>query len=339
MAKKTSLLVVGVGSIGERHVRCFQATGRADVAVCDINAALLEEVAARYSVAQAYSSLDDALAQRFDAAVICAPAHLHTPFAQQLADHGVHLLIEKPLAVETAGLAELHRTIQARKLSAAVAYVTRAHPALAAMKAALDDGQFGPPVQIVATCGQHFPTYRPAYRDIYYAAHATGGGAVQDALTHVLNAGQWLVGPAERVAADVAHQVLPGVDVEDTAHVLARHGNVLGSYTLNQHQAPNESSLTVVCERGAARFESHNKRWRWMTEPNQPWQDETFPELERDTLFVRQAHTFLDVLEKGAPPLCDFSAGLTTLLTARAILQAAKEQRWVEVQTAEEVLH
>ena len=57
-------------------------------------------------------------------------------------------------------------------------------------------GRFGEPVQIVATCGQHFPHYRPAYRDTYYRDRRTGGGAVQDALTHIINAGEWLVGPA-----------------------------------------------------------------------------------------------------------------------------------------------
>ena len=46
------------------------------------------------------------------------------------------------------------------------------------------------------------------------------------------------------------------MDVEDTVHVLARHGDVLASYSLNQHQAPNEVTLTVVCERGTVRWEA-----------------------------------------------------------------------------------
>ena len=69
----------------------------------------------------------------------------------------------------------------------------------AAMKAALDSGRFGRPVQLVAVCGQHFPTYRPAYREIYYRDRATGGGAIQDAITHVLNLGEWLIGPVDRL--------------------------------------------------------------------------------------------------------------------------------------------
>ena len=40
-------------------------------------------------------------------------------------------------------------------------------------------------------------------------------------------------------------------------HVLARHDDVLANYSLNQHQAPNELTLTVVCERGTLRVELH----------------------------------------------------------------------------------
>jgi predicted dehydrogenase len=50
---------------------------------------------------------------------------------------------------------------------------------------------------------------------------------VQDALTHTINAAQWLVGNIDRVVADAAHLALEGVDVEDTVNVLARHGGVL----------------------------------------------------------------------------------------------------------------
>ena len=149
---------------------------------------------------------------------------------------------------------QLRDILQSRGLVAAVGYDLRAHPLLQEMKKAIASGRFGQPVQIVAACGQHFPTYRPAYPDNHYRDRATGGGAIQDALTHILNASEWLVGPIDRVWADAAHQILDGVDVEDTVHVLTRQGDVLGCYSLNQHQAPSEMTLTVVCRQGTVRF-------------------------------------------------------------------------------------
>jgi predicted dehydrogenase len=325
------VLIIGAGSIGQRHVRCFQQTGRAQVSLCETNSAVREEVAARYGIGDVFAEFDAALESAFDAAVICTPAHLHVPMATKLAERGAHLLIEKPLSTNVDGVDRLRETVSQRSIVAALAYVYRAHPVLAAMRRAIVEGRFGRPVQLVVVAGQHFPHYRPAYRDIYYNNRATGGGAIQDALTHVINAAEWLIGPITQLAADAAHQVLEGVEVEDTVGVIARHGPVLASYSLNQHQAPNEVTITVVCERGTARFEMHRCRWRWTTAPDEPWHDEAAEPLERDALFVTQAHAFLDAVEGKHAPLCTLDEGLQTLRVNLAILSAADSRAWQTV--------
>ena len=128
--------------------------------------------------------------------------------------------------------------------------------------------------------------------------------------------------------ADVAHQVLAGTDVEDTAHVLARHGRVLASYSLNQHQAANETTITVICERGVARFEYHENRWRSMTTPGGEWSDHGGEPLERDTLFVRQANAFLDAIEGRAAVPCSPDEAAQTLRVNLGILASAREGAW-----------
>lgn len=331
MSEPKKVLVIGVGSIGERHLRCFQNTGRATMSICEVNADLRLRIADQYRVRQAYPDLDAALADRHDAAVICTPANWHISMATRLAEAGVDLLIEKPLSTSLEGIDQLRETIQKRGVKTAVAYVQRAQPTLEAMKQAIDSGRFGTPVELVVACGQHFPTYRPAYRQIYYRDRATGGGAIQDAMTHMVNAAEWLVGPVKKVAADAAHQVLEGVDVEDTVHVLARHGRVLASYSLNQHQAPNELTLTVIGDRGACRWELHQNRWRWMLKAGDSWQDEEFGPAERDTVFVRQANAFLDMLDGKRPPLCSLDEAIQTLRVNLAILAAVQEGSWQRI--------
>jgi predicted dehydrogenase len=331
MSDPKAVLVVGVGSIGERHVRCFQGTRRVRLGICETNADLRRRVAQQYGVTRSYAELEQACNDGYDAAVVATPAHLHVPMAIRLAQAGMHLLVEKPLGTGLDRVDALQRELRRRGLVAAVAYVLRHHPALRAMKEAIDSGRFGEPVQLVAAAGQHFPTYRPAYREIYYTDHATGGGAIQDALTHVVNAGEWLVGPIDSLVADAAHQVLERVEVEDTVGLLARHGRVLASYGLNQHQAPNEWTTTVVCRRGTARFELHEHRWRWMTEPDQPWQMGTFAPIERDAMFVAQAHAFLDAVDGLAPPACTLDEGVATLRANLAALASVRERRWQTV--------
>jgi predicted dehydrogenase len=337
MSDPQHVLIVGVGSIGERHLRCFQATGRAEVSFVEINDGLRATISERYDV-RGFADLETAIAdhagtlhppvRKITAAVIATPANRHLEIAIRLADAGVHLLIEKPLSTSTDGADLLTRLASERGLVVGVAYVLRCSPALAAMREAVLSGRFGKPVEIVAVCGQHFPTYRPAYRDTYYVDRATGGGAIQDALTHVLNAGEWIVGPIERLVADAAHRVLAGVTVEDTVHVLTRHGNVLGSYSLNQHQAPNEVTMTVICDAGTVRWETHAQRWRWMMQPDELWHDEPYEPQPRDAAFVTQANRFLDAVEGRASLLCSLDEGVQTLRVNLAALASVDHGCW-----------
>ena len=331
MSDARNILIVGVGSIGERHLRCLQATGRANVSLCEVNEELQKRIAQQYGITRAYSDLESALADSHDAAVIATPAQLHVSIAARLAEAGIHLLIEKPLSTSFEGLDSLAATLAQRDLRAAVAYVLRHEPALGAMREAIHSGRFGRPVQLVATCGQHFPTYRPAYREIYYANRATGGGAVQDAMTHIMNAGQWLVGPMDRLVADAEHQVLEGVEVEDTVHVLARHGDLLATYSLNQHQAPSEIDITVICERGTCRCQLYRHRWAWMTSPDSEWHEQRFDGLERDDMFIAQANAFLDLLEGKAEPTCTLQEAAQTLTANLQVLASVEDGTWKRI--------
>ncbi len=332
MASLHRVLVVGVGSIGERHLRCFQNSGRCSLAICEPHAALRQDVAGRYGVAAdaAFADVETALATaEFDAAVVATPAPLHIPLSTQLAQAGKHLLIEKPLSTSIDGVAELEQLITSKSLKAAVGYTHRAHPANAAVKAAIDAGRFGSPRELTLVTGQNFPHYRPAYRDIYYADRAAGGGAIQDALTHMLNLGEWLLGPIERLVCDAEHMALEGVDVEDTVHLLARHGSTMASYALNQYQFPNECACTIVCESATVRIDYSRKRWSYVEQIEGPWIHHEVDLADRDALYERQAHAFLDAVEGNLPPLCSLAEGWQTLRVNLAALKSLCERGWV----------
>lgn len=334
MPQRHRVLIIGVGSIGERHLRCFLATQRVDAAFVEINPQLRETISTRYGNVTGFASLDAAIQATsdggvpFDAAVICTPAPFHLPQANQLLRAGMHLLIEKPLSVGLQGVTEVQTLADDLKRVVGVAYVYRSHPVLQAMREKVQLGFWGKPVQLTAVCGQNFPTYRPAYREIYYRDRATGGGAIQDALTHIINAGEWILGPVERLVTDADHKVLEGVTVEDTVHVIARHGEVMASYSLNQHQAPNENTITIVCERGTVRFEGHENRWRWMDRPGETWHDEVGGPMERDTMFIMQANRFLDAIQGGAPFPCSLAEGAQTLRVNLACLASLEAGGW-----------
>ena len=124
----SSILIIGCGSIGERHLRCFQKTGRCTVTACDTNPALLSAMRERYG-ATGFATLDEALAaSTYDAAVICTPAHLHLPMAKRLLGLGLHVFIEKPLATTVADAERVVACARANGRKLVIGYILRHHP-------------------------------------------------------------------------------------------------------------------------------------------------------------------------------------------------------------------
>jgi predicted dehydrogenase len=319
-----NILVVGCGSIGERHLRCLLRTGRAQVTACETNSGLLARMEQEYRVT-GFTSLSEALgSQKFDGIVICTPAHTHIGLAITALRSGAGLLIEKPLSVSLEQIDELKQEIAKVGTFVGIAYVYHFMPAVVRTREVLQSGALGRPLQVSIVTGQHFPTYRPAYREIYYTRHETGGGAIQDALTHLANAVEWLVGPTSRIACEAKHQSLEGVTVEDTVSVTARNNDVLVSYSLNQFQAPNEFTIQIHCEHGSLKIELHEQRWAIFPRGAAGWDYHPTPVNHRDDLFVAQAEAFLDGLEGKPNALCTFDEGVQTLKFNLAALQSAR---------------
>jgi len=322
-----SILIVGCGSIGERHLRCFQATSRAKVTACEADPALLEIVAKKYGVDALLDWRESLRSGVFDAAVICTPTHFHVPIATELLQSGMHVLIEKPLSQSLAGVTELLRVRDASERRAAVAYVMHVSPLLCQVREFLQSNELGPVRLATHTSGQYFPSGRPAhavhYSKTYYRDRKTGGGAIQDALTHVANWMESVLGPTDSVLCDCAHQVLPEVTVEDTVNLSARHGDVLVNYSLNQFQAPNESTLQFNTAKGSVKVELHNRRWGVFRLGDKDWTWQEVPSGDRDTPFITQAGRFLDLIEGKPAEMCSLEAAAQTLRFNLAALASA----------------
>ncbi len=319
------VLVVGGGSIGERHLRCFLRSGRARTSLCDVNPELRARLERDYDVAATFDDYDAIDLSAYDVVVMCTPANLHIPMARRAVEAGCHVLCEKPLSTSLDGVDELAEAIDRKGVVFSVAYVMRAMPPLAELKRRIDAGEIGQVMTVTASSGQHFPTYRPAYREIYYTRHETGGGAIQDAVTHVLNFVQWCMGPMASVCCEADHLVLPGVDVEDSAALILRFRNspAIGTITLNQFQTNNDARYEFAGTEGTLRREApswvlgvcRKEKWTW-SEPES---------YERDDFFVFQAEAFLDAVDGKAAPVCTLAEAADTLKTILAALQSSRE--------------
>lgn len=133
--------VVGVGHIGKNHARIYAETGAAQFsAIYDTDSAIAAEIAGEFRV-HAASSLGE-FAALVDAASIATPTITHFEIGSQLLEKGKHLLIEKPIAQDTAQASALAELAAARGLVLQVGHVERFNPVLGALEARLSRPRF-----------------------------------------------------------------------------------------------------------------------------------------------------------------------------------------------------
>lgn len=331
MSALPTVLVVGCGSIGERHLRTFLATGRARAVACDNRPAILADMAARYGVPAAADWRAALAAPEVSAVVVATPAPSHVPIASAVLRAGRHCLIEKPLALSLDGIDALTAAHTASGRACAIAYVHHFRREVAAARAFLQTGEFGRVLHASVVSGQDFPFFRPAYREIYYRDRAQGGGAIQDALTHLANLAEWILGPFVALSCEAGHQALAGVEVEDTVAITARtRGGAIAVLTLNQFQAPNETTLLFHAERGSVCVEYHRARWGRFARGAVDWTWETFPAAGRDDPFIAQANAFLDLCEGRASSCASLAEGIQSVrlnLAAFASFSSGRRER------------
>lgn len=123
--------MVGLGSFGRHHVRHYAANPRAElVAVADQDIA---RAAASANGAPVHANYRD-LIGKVDAISVAVPALHHYAVARDFIDAGVHVLVEKPIAVDSADGADLVRRAEARRVILQVGHVERFSPAVAELR-------------------------------------------------------------------------------------------------------------------------------------------------------------------------------------------------------------
>jgi len=315
-AMNGKLLIVGAGSIGERHVLAFRQMGLS-VALVDERADRATEIAARYGCSSCYASLRKAPLEKFDAAVIATPADTHIPIARACARAGLHLLVEKPLATALPGTTELIAECHQKNLTLSIAYVLRFHPALECVRQICQEGVLGRLLSLHTICHHYLPSSRPDYQRTYYASATGGGGVVLD-LSHELNYVEWLLGPlhlSNSRLATVPELGTPGEAIADLSLVSDEgvpaqiHLHAADRQTRREcHIAGSRASLTADLLAGEIFLYSssdRNERLEYRS--------------ERDSWHQAQANDFLKAIASGARPRCTGEEGLQTL---RLCLQA-----------------
>lgn len=299
-------LVIGQGSIGQRHARVLAEMG------CEVAVVTRRH---QREGARAHATIAQALeVERPKYVVVANETAKHHSALRELAAGGFTgtVLIEKPL------FEELRAVPEHRFENAAVAYNLRFHPVLMELQRRLEGQRV---ISVEAYVGQWLPDWRPGtdYRASYSADATRGGGVLRD-LSHELDLINWLFGSWSEIAALGGKRSDLEINSDDVWTVLMEmESGAAVTLQLNYLDRPGRRRLLVITP--SATFVADLSAGT-LTENSVS----TPFTVDRDHTYRAQHRALID----GGPGTpCSLQAGLAVLATVAAIERAASMRSFV----------
>lgn len=341
-------LVVGLGGIGQRHVRNLRSlVGRdADIAAFRVrreSPALDDrlQVEAGTDVEEKYgvrvvADLDAGLRDKPQAVLICNPTSLHMDVALKAAQADCALFIEKPLSGDEDRVDELIDLVDERGLVGLVGYQMRFHPCLLRLRELLAQEAVGRIVAVHVEVGEYLPgwhTYED-YRQMYASRADLGGGVVLSQI-HELDYVYWLFGLPRRAFALGGHLSRLEIDVEDIASTLFEC--VVDGRTVPVHvhqdylQRPASRGCRIVGDAGKILVDLQELRVAVYDANGTQVEATHFAGFQRNELFLHEMRHLLACLERKETPMVTLRDGMQSLRMALAAKESLATGQVVEL--------
>lgn len=323
------VLIVGHGSIGQRHLKI----ARSLLPHADIRLLLHRKYESVPEYANGYmSTLNEALAFAPNIAVIANPSTYHMRAALPLAEAGIHLLVEKPIAASLDGVSKLLAICAERGLVLMTAYNLRFLSSLQEYRRLIQSGRIGKVISVRCEVGQYLPSWRPGsnYRQCVSALRVLGGGALLE-LSHELDYLRWVFGEVVSVQATLSKQSNLEIDVEDTAHLILRFEpdqegrKLIANLSMDLVRKDATRQCTAIGEQGSLRWNGLTGILELFSDGGKVWESISVYPPQPDESYIMEWRHFLGCVQDRSVPLVDGQDGLAALLIIEAARKSAAE--------------
>ena len=328
-------LVVSLGSIGRRHLQNLRRLRpESQLGIWHLRASP-DGLRLPEGADFVFDSAEQAIAFDPVAAIVAGPASTHLTVARSLAEAGVHLLVEKPLACSPDGVAELLDIARQRGINLMTGYNVRFLPSLQVAKECLDGGMIGRVLSVRAEVGQFLPDWRAGtdYRSGVSARRELGGGALLE-LSHELDYLCWMFGMPARVTARGGRYSDLEIDVEDVVEITLEYDSPprLVNVHLDMVQRAPHRCCRFIGSEGTLVWDGILDRVDAYRVSAAAWTSIAVPALvDRNQMYLDELQHFLESIRKGTRPIVDGNDGLRALVIAAAARNSMERDVGVEL--------
>tara|TARA_Y100000591_G_C21809511_1_gene687041 strand:- start:241 stop:1293 length:1053 start_codon:yes stop_codon:yes gene_type:complete len=349
MKKISKVLITGLGSIGQRHVRNIRKTYGKSISIIAyrirkkntvINADMTVSdgisVEKKYDIISFYD-LEEALAQKPDVVFITNPNSLHIPIAIEAAKRGCHLYIEKELSNNWKGVNELSKIIKSKNLVAFVAYQRRFHPGYEMIYKTIKSGKLGNILSVNINSGEYIKDWHPYedFRKMHAAVRELGGGSLMHQ-THELNLLLWYFGLPKKILALGGSVSKLRLDVEDSVDImlefLSDAKKVVAHVHIDLLQRPARRICEIIGDESYLYFDFFKNELIIQSNKNGQIDRYSYENFNRDDMFISAISEFFSCIEKNkVSDKLNLDEGIKSMKISMAAKESLLEEKMINL--------
>lgn len=321
-------LIVGCGSIGQRHINNLLRLGVNDLEIHDSNKALLKHIGRKFKI----KTLSSLKFNDRDCTLICTPPSNHLELATNAIKNNSHVFIEKPLGNSLKGLTTFSKLAKKKSLNVFVGYVFRFDLGLNKIKELLARKEIGNILSFDAYEGWYLPNWRPwqNYTKSYTSSRRLGGGIILDG-SHELNYLQWLGGKINQVFS--YYTVIPKLKVktEGLAEILMTfQSGSIGRIHLDFVNPKYNRHCEIIGDEGSIKWSFEEKTLE-ILKNNKIRSNKIKYGKDNNEMYVNEMKYVIDCIKGKQNTLLNLEDAVKTLEISLAIKKSGKLNRpvWV----------
>lgn len=328
--------LVGCGRVSPNHIKAAKENGFEILSVCDIDDSHIDDMFSRAVECgkeniRRYSDFVEMYEKEKPELIsIALPSSLHAIAAREAIKRGIHVIIEKPMAMSIEDADEIIRLSELYNVKVSACHQNRFNIAVQEMRAALEKGRFG-------TLSNAAITVRWSRgKDYYDQAQWRGkfesdGGTLMNQCIHGIDLLLWMCGNGLRkVYGATRRQYHPYIEAEDVGTAVFEFENgVVATVegTVNVPDGNLEEHLTLIGQTGIVKLGGKSANaidvWRFSDDPN----DTKDGFHEKTTSVYGNGHSSLfsdvaDAIKNDRTPYVDAKAGKRALEAVLAIYKS-----------------
>lgn len=326
--KSYKVLIIGLGSIGRRHIRIIKEILDCSIIVLREKNKTREPIPAVEEYIFDWHELQN---QDIDFAVICNPPAFHVKTAIILAQKNIPFIIEKPICVSMDKIPKLIQIVKDKKIPVLVGFNLKYHFLYKKIKEIIASHKLGSIYSFFAETGQYLPDWRDYdYTKSSSAQKKLGGGVIYD-LTHEIDLSVDLLGEVSWLSCLKDKMSPLKIDTEDIAEITLSHKDGgISHLHLDYLQREYTRKFKFIFEKGEI-FWNYSSGKIKLTSKNKSSELYQPKDYTRDDTFKSQLKHWMNILEGKEKPLSSLENGIYISKVAISAHHSSESKKWIKV--------